>query len=140
MPQDIPEANGTHVRFELDKFEGDFYAIARAHDRPVRLTFPYAALTGDTGRTYVQVRRGARTRGETGGAESARARSQRAPRVLPPPGRSAQVCNVEAGSTVYLGARGGEHCASFSATPTLWVGANCSEEDTAQVRGGWLCD
>ena len=53
MPENV--GNGTHLRFKLNKYKGDFFAIARAHERPVRLTFPYTGISDSVEQTYVQV-------------------------------------------------------------------------------------
>jgi len=46
-------------------------------------------------------------------------------------------CNVVAGETVYLGARGGDHCATFTVTPLVNASAaaiaECSEETNADL-------
>lgn len=47
-------------------------------------------------------------------------------------------CGLEEGDTVYLGAKGGPHCASFSLTPHFFNaaagGESCSAEANALVR------
>ena len=98
-------AMGSHIRFDVTKYEGDVSFIGRSSDRPLALKYPYVIA------------------GKLGVEEST----------------SIYVCNLEPGEKVYLGAKGGGHCASFSVTPHFYDTRDdiadddngCSEETNA---------
>ena len=98
-------AMGSHIRFDVTKYEGDVSFIGRSSDRPLALKYPYVIA------------------GKLGVEEST----------------SIYVCNLEPGEKVYLGAKGGGHCASFSVTPHFYDihddiandDGGCSEETNA---------
>jgi len=103
MPKGM--AVGSHIRFDVTKYEGTVSFIGQSTDRPLFLKYPYVVA-------------------EKLGVEES---------------TSVYVCNLEPGEKVYLGAKGGSHCASFSIMPHFYDihdeiedddGA-CSEETNA---------
>jgi hypothetical protein len=93
MPEGM--AMGSHIRFDVTKYQGDASFIGRSSDRPLALKYPYVIA------------------GKLGVEEST----------------SIYVCNLEPGEKVYLGAKGGGHCASFAVTPHFYDTRDDIEDD-----------